>query len=244
MGDSSRNIKQVVITGTALQDLKTHQGGGKRRAIRRLPRTTTAKVQKIQQGGDTVPGQSLAAAANYAAAAKISQSMKGGSTAAPATPTTMPGTQPQVPALLKTPAIQAAIQSGTAIVPASASASSSAPAVQQQQQQQQGGKLKLLPAKKKKTAKLHLAPPTKTHPQKSTSVTKTRKIRVQLAGFKKRMTKAKTITKDSREKPITEIRALLEEARLVKPAKEGKTVPETVLRDIYKDYLLLRNRAL
>lgn len=240
MGDSSRNIKQVVITGTALQDLKTHQGGGKRRAIRRLPRTTTAKVQKIQQGGDTVPGQSLAAAANYAAAAKISQSMKGGSTAAPATPTTMPGTQPQVPALLKTPAIQAAIQSGTTIVPASA------PAVQQQQQQQQqqGGKLKLLPAKKKKTAKLHLAPPTKTHPQKSTSVTKTRKIRVQLAGFKKRMTKAKTITKDSREKPITEIRALLEEARLVKPAKEGKTVPETVLRDIYKDYLLLRNRAL
>ena len=237
MGDSSRNIKQVVITGTALQDLKTHQGGGKRRAIRRLPRTTTAKVQKIQQGGDTVPGQSLAAAANYAAAAKISQSMKGGSTAAPATPTTMPGTQPQVPALLKTPAIQAAIQSGTAIVPASASSVV-------QQQQQQGGKLKLLPAKKKKTAKLHLAPPTKTHPQKSTSVTKTRKIRVQLAGFKKRMTKAKTITKDSREKPITEIRALLEEARLVKPAKEGKTVPETVLRDIYKDYLLLRNRAL
>jgi hypothetical protein len=239
MGDSSRNIKQVVITGTALQDLKMHQGGGKRRAIRRLPRTT-AKIQKVQEGGDTVPGQSLAAAANYAAAAKISQSMKGGSAAAAATPTTMPGTQPQVPALLKTPAIQAAIQSGTAIVPAS----SSAPAVQQQQQQQQGGKLKLLPAKKKKTAKLHLAPPTKTHPQKSTSVTKTRKIRVQLAGFKKRMTKAKTITKDSREKPITEIRALLEEARLVKPAKEGKTVPETVLRDIYKDYLLLRNRAL
>ena len=37
---------------------------------------------------------------------------------------------------------------------------------------------------------------------------------------------------------------LLEEAKLVKPAKDGKAVPDSVLRDIYKDYLLLRNRAL
>jgi hypothetical protein len=237
MGDSSNTIKNVVITGTALQDMKAHQVGGKRRAIRRLSRTTTAKVQKIQQGGDTVPGQSLAGAQNYAAAAKLVQTMKGGSastapaptaTQTPAVPTTMPGTQPQVPALLKVPAVQAALQAGTAVVPA----------------QQQGGKLKLVPARKKKTSKLLLAPPTKHQQHKSTSVTKTRKIRVQLAGFKKRMTKAKTITKDSRDKPITEIRAVLEEARLVKPPKEGKTVPETVLRDIYKDYLLLRNRAL
>lgn len=229
MGDSSNTIKQVVITGTALQDLKAQQGG-KRRAVRRVSRTMTAKVRKVQEGGDTAPGPSLASAPNYAAAAKLTQTMKGGSSSAAVTPTTMPGTQPQIPALLKTPAVETAIQKGTAIVPASS----------QPQQQQQGGKLKLLPAKKKKTAKLLLAPPT----HKSTSVTKTRKIRVQLAGLKKRITKAKTIRKDSREKSIAEIRAVLEEARLVKPAKEGKTVPETVLRDIYKDYLLLRNRAL
>jgi hypothetical protein len=236
MGDSSSsNIKQVVISGSALQDMKAHQSGGKRRAVRRLSGNKTAKIQKLQQGGDSVPGQSLAAAANYAAAAKLTQAMKGGSApSAAATPTTMPGTQPQVPALLKVPAVQAALQAGTAIVPASSSVAS----------QQQGGKLKLVPARRKKTSKVLLSPPTKPHPHKSTSVTKTRKIRVQLAGFKKRMTKAKTITKDSRDKPITEIRAVLEEARLVKPAKEGKTVPETVLRDIYKDYLLLRNRAL
>ena len=73
---------------------------------------------------------------------------------------------------------------------------------------------------------------------------KTRKVRVQLGGFKKRLTKAKIIHKDSREKSIEEIRKLLEDAKLIKPAKEGKIVPESVLRDIYKDYLLLRNKAL
>jgi hypothetical protein len=72
----------------------------------------------------------------------------------------------------------------------------------------------------------------------------TRKIRVHLSGLKKRITHAKTIHHDSRSKSIDEIRKLLEDARLVKPAKDGKKVPESVLRDIYKDYMLLRGRAL
>jgi hypothetical protein len=107
------------------------------------------------------------------------------------------------------------------------------------------GKLTLAPPKKKTRSAVLLAPPAhraKTHRK---GVQQTRKIRVQLSGLKKRMTKAKRIHRDSRDKSINEIRKLLEEAKLVKPQVQGKPpVPESVLRDIYKDYLLLRNRAL
>jgi hypothetical protein len=62
--------------------------------------------------------------------------------------------------------------------------------------------------------------------------------------MKKRMTRAKDIHSDSRQKPIKEVRRILEEAKLLKPAKEGKEVPEFLIRDTYKDYMLLRNRVL
>ena len=105
-----------------------------------------------------------------------------------------------------------------------------------------GGKITLAPPKKKRTTAVLLAPPAKKQHRKG--VHQTRKIRMQLAGLKTRLTRAKIIHKDSREKSIADVRKLLEEAKLVKPAKEGKQVPESVLRDIYKDYLLLRNKAL
>jgi hypothetical protein len=62
--------------------------------------------------------------------------------------------------------------------------------------------------------------------------------------MKKRLTHAKTIHKDSREKPIAEVRRLLEEAKLINKSKNPNAVPDSVLRDIYRDYLLLRNRVL
>jgi hypothetical protein len=102
-----------------------------------------------------------------------------------------------------------------------------------------GGKIVLEPKKKAKSSVV-LAPPTK-HKHKRD---KTRKIKVQLSNMKKRITTAKVIHKDSKEKSIEEIRKLLETAKLVKPAKDGKKVPEDILRNIYKDYLILRNKAL
>lgn len=233
MGDTSSTIRKIFIRGAAVQDLKDSQKGGKRRAVRRS--NATAKIRKTQEGGDGVPGSSLASDQNYTAAAKLTQTLKGGGV------DTLTGTAPQNPTAGKTPAMEAALAVGTAprVPTAPAPVSSSFGP-------QNGGKLQLLPAKKKKTSKLVLAPPAGHHAPKKVAipVTKTRKIRVQLAGLKKRMTKAKAISKDSRDKSITEIRSVLEEAHLIKPAKEGKTVPESVLRDIYKDYLQLRNRAL
>lgn len=96
----------------------------------------------------------------------------------------------------------------------------------------------VLAAPKKHKGKLLLTPPS--------GKKKTRKIRVQLAGMKKRLTRAKHIHKDSKEKSIEEIRKILEEAKLVKPSSSttGKKVPDDVLRNIYRDYMLLRGKAL
>jgi hypothetical protein len=172
-------------------------------------------------------------------------SQKGGSSEAGAPQTSVaaktdtqlisaPGTIPQMPNPVL-PAVKASLEAGTAIIPVTPVATSVA--------QAGGSKKVILGQKKTKKTNVLLAPPS--GKRKVSSVAKTRKIRVALSGLKKRITKQKTITKDSREKPITEVRKLLEEAKLIKPVAEGKTgPPESVLRDIYKDYLLLRNRAL
>lgn len=115
----------------------------------------------------------------------------------------------------------------------------------------QGGakkKLILAPSKKAK-GKVHLASASASAspahaPHASRRSKGTRKIRVQLSCMKKRLHRAKTIKSESRQKPIAEVRRILEEAKLVKPRADGKSVPESVLRDIYSDYMLLRNRVL
>jgi hypothetical protein len=102
------------------------------------------------------------------------------------------------------------------------------------------------PKKQTRKSKVHLAPPASKEKDKKplNNLKTTRKIRVHLGGMKKRLCRAKTIKQDSRKKPITEIRRTLEEAKLVKPCATGKEVPEDVLRTIFHDYMLLRNRVL
>ncbi len=230
---------------------------GGRKATRRLP----PNVKKVQEGGDVPPGGSITSTANYKAGANIAKSLnlKGGAAVAtnidqikitppvpittPKTIPTMPGTTPQVPLAVETPATKAAAAAGT--LPPVSPATPLTPTTTNAKVG--GGKVALLPSRKKKASRVVLAPPgagKRAHPSTPGSQSKTRKIRVQLSGLKKRLTKAKSIGKDSREKPIADIRKLLEDAKLIKPATENKKVPESVLRDIYKDYLLLRNRAL
>lgn len=234
------DIKNISVKGGAVEAYLNH---GKVR------RNRTRKT-KAQMGGadDFPPGPSLAQNANYRRAANITKvaetataAQKGGAsttstdiaTAAPIhTVRSMPGTVAQNPTHLGTPAVKAQLEAGT-----------NPPTTDQQG----GGKKKLVlaPAKKKTRGKVLLTAPGSSTKTKSKGVHQTRKIRVQLSGLKKRLTKAKTIHKDSREKPIGEVRKLLEEAKLIKPQAPGKApVPDSVLRDIYKDYQLLRNRAL
>jgi hypothetical protein len=102
----------------------------------------------------------------------------------------------------------------------------------------------ILEPKKKSMKKLHLAPSTVSG---SKIKSKTRKIRVNLTGMKKRLTRAKSIHSDSRNKDIAEIKKTLHEARLLKPKTSTKPdSPEydLLLRKTYENYMLLRNRAL
>jgi hypothetical protein len=102
----------------------------------------------------------------------------------------------------------------------------------------------ILEPKKKSMKKLHLAPSTVSG---SKIKSKTRKIRVNLTGMKKRLTRAKNIHSDSRNKDIAEIKKTLHEARLLKPKTSTKPdSPEydLLLRKTYENYMLLRNRAL
>jgi hypothetical protein len=236
-------VKMLNITGVAADDYQKVRGTTRKRG-----RRPTVPSGATQLGGDAPPGASLAGAANYNAARRISNSlkvmpMKGGAAE------TLPGSNPPNPAnLAAMPAVAANLKVGampptqevkpTPLPPITPPLTTPAAAPQA------GGKrLELAPPKKKTKSAVLLAPPAAAKKHRK-GVHQTRKIRVQLAGLKTRLTRAKTIHKDSREKSIAEVRKVLEEAKLVKPAKEGKQVPESVLRDIYKDYLLLRNKAL
>lgn len=108
------------------------------------------------------------------------------------------------------------------------------------------GKIILKPAKKT-PKKIVLGPPAIVKTKKrSTNPRETHKVRVQLSGFKKRVTRAKAISKESSQKPLTDLRKELEDAKLIKPIGQDakERVPEAVLRSMHRDYLLLRNRAL
>jgi hypothetical protein len=215
------DVRQVKITGDAADHFHKRKGTRKSKA-------------KAQDGGDSPPGQSIVAPTNVNSARRMMNGVKlfkGGA----AVPAPMPSTNPPDPHALRVPAVNASLKVG-GMPPGNPTPPPLPPKTPLTQTPQTGGKLVLAPKKKSRVV---LAPP-----KSRKGVHQTRKIRVQLSGLKKRLTKAKKIHSDSREKPIAEVRKLLEEAKLVKPAKDGKTVPDSVLRDIYKDYLLLRNRAL
>jgi hypothetical protein len=241
----AETVRQIQIRGVAVDDYHKAKGTRKRRS----PLAKHAR----QLGGDAPPGLPVTSAQNVQNARRMINAVgttfqKGGASeqGAPQTSVaaktdtqliTAPGTVPQNPNPVL-PAVRASLEAGTAVLPVTPLPAPTPVA------QTGGSKQVILGQKKSRKAKLLLTPPSgkrKAH----APVTKTRKIRVQLSGLKKRITKQKTITKDSREKPIAEVRKLLEEARLIKPLAEGKQgPPDSVLRDIYKDYLLLRNRAL
>lgn len=230
MDAQTPQTRQIKITGGAAADYHKVKRGGSR------------KVPKTQRGGDEAPPPQMPVTPlNVAAVRKMVNSMKGGAvfSASIHDGSAAPILQ-DPPATMKVPAVQPNLHAVTAPVYSTVPMAPPLPPPPLPPPQA-GGKLTLVPSKKKSRSRVLLAPPAST---KSSKLRETRKIRVQLSGLKKRLTKAKAIHKDSREKTIADVRKILEEAKLVKPAKEGKTVPDSVLRDIYKDYLLLRNRAL
>ena len=228
-------VRNVQITGGAVDHYRKERAGG----------STRRKRKEYQDGGDVPPGGSITGAANISAARAIQNSLARGGAAAGAvkdesvvirkTHAPSPSVAPK-----PTPSAPAKAEAKPESKPESKPEATTAATPE--------AKPKLLLHPPKKTPKkIVLAPPATTKPKKrSTNPRDTHKVKVQLSGFKKRVTRAKAISKESSQKPLADIRKDLEEAKLIKPLpKETKErVPEAVLRSMHRDYLLLRNRAL
>jgi hypothetical protein len=226
-------VRNVQITGGAVDHYRKERAGG----------STRRKRKEYQDGGDVPPGGSITGAANISAARAIQNSLARGGAAAVVkdesvvirkthapSPSVAPKPTPSAPAKAE---VKAEAKAEAKPEPAATTPEA---------------KPKLLLHPPKKTPKkIVLAPPATLKPKKrSTNPRDTHKVKVQLSGFKKRVTRAKAISKESSQKPLADIRKDLEEAKLIKPLpKETKErVPEAVLRSMHRDYLLLRNRAL
>lgn len=217
MGDSTTKI--FTVTAEAASAIG---GGTRKRRKRTTAKAETLKIGKQEgssqvttaQRGGTSPGTSLQIEANRA-----------------------PGGAPPPPA---------AFQKSTADVLAKGPAESTPAPVQG------GGSkpVKVILEKKKKGTRVLLAP-TKVKKLQPASATqsptqaKTRKvakkIRMSLNGFGKRVNRAQTIRVDAKKQSLESLKKTLVEAKLIKGDSKA---PEPMLRQMYADYMMLKNRAL
>jgi len=226
--DSS--VKQITISGGAMADFEKRRG-------------TTRKTRAPQTGGfDTAPGPAIAMGAmNISKIGSFRKNIGGAFQSGGASSGPAPSSGTAVAPVL--PPLPSAGSAGTSLLLPQPPTPPSPPPPQLGGAQKK--RLVLAPPKKQtRKSKVHLAPPASKDKKPAHNLKTTRKIRVHLGGLKKRLCRAKTIKHDSRKKPISEIRRTLEEAKLVKPCTTGKEVPEDVLRTIFHDYMLLRNRVL
>ena len=222
-------VRNVQITGGAVDHYRKERAGG----------STRRKRKEYQDGGDVPPGVPITGAANISAARVIQNSLARGGAAAAAKDESVVIRKTHVPSPAAAPASAAKAEPKAEAKPEPKAEAKPEPATKAE------AKPKLLLHPPKKTPKkIVLAPPAITKPKKRS--THTHKVKVQLSGFKKRVTRAKAISKESSQKPLADVRKELEEAKLIKPLpKDAKErVPEPVLRSMHRDYLLLRNRAL
>ena len=105
----------------------------------------------------------------------------------------------------------------------------------------------ILTPKKKKTAVVLEAPKKKKLPitlssgQKGGTRKVAKKIRMNISNMSKRMTRANDIRKEAKAMSIDKIKAALKAAGLI---KETTKAPDAILKSMYVDYFLLKNKAL
>ena len=105
----------------------------------------------------------------------------------------------------------------------------------------------ILTPKKKKTAVVLEAPKKKKLPitlssgQKGGTRKVAKKIRMNISNMSKRMTRANDIRKEAKAMTIDKIKAALKTAGLI---KETTKAPDAILKSMYVDYFLLKNKAL
>ena len=94
----------------------------------------------------------------------------------------------------------------------------------------------VLAAPKKKAAAAVAASAAKTR-----KVSHSTKVRVTISSLSKKIHQAKNIRKKATDSTISEVRKALEKAGLI---KTGSKAPDTMLRQLYADYMTLKGRAL
>jgi hypothetical protein len=102
----------------------------------------------------------------------------------------------------------------------------------------------VLAAPKKKAAKLILKPAKQAvaaSAAKTRKVSHSKKVRVTISSLSKKIHQAKDIRKKATDSTITDVRKSLEKAGLI---KVGSKAPDTMLRQLYADYMTLKGRAL
>ncbi len=156
---------------------------------------------------------------------------------------------PDAPALGPDAVSQAKASNASALAKTTTD-SAPAPATSAVAPPQTGGKDKksvkvILAAGKKKPTKVILSPakvkkiPAPSDKAKTRKVAK--KIRMSLHGFGKRVTRANNIRKEATKQPLDAVKKTLVAAKLIKPDSKA---PEDILRKMYADYMMLKNRAL
>ena len=221
---SDPNIKQIQIRpemkGQKEDDVSDHfTGGGEKaaRKTRKKPRkfVVVGTVTK-EGGGSTSPGTMTQLSASH-----------------------IPGNKPmEIVAGVNSALTQSGrpYTSSLAAVGGAASAPAASPA-------QQPVKV-VLDAPKKQASKVHLSAASshKKGPQKSVNRKTARKIRVCMRGLSKKIHRAKKICSSASSATPQQIREVLHKAGLI--AKADSKAPEEMLRQMYADYLMLKNRAL
>ena len=102
--------------------------------------------------------------------------------------------------------------------------------------------VKVVLAAPKKKSKVVLAAAKAPTPHGKTKKHKAaRKVRVSMAGLSRKINAAKTIRMKATEDKIADIKKALEKAGLIRP---GSKAPETMLRQMYADFMMLKKRAL
>lgn len=238
---SDPNIKQLVVTGNAAEGL-INKGSRRRR------RSSANKTQR-QEGGSTTTAP-VVQKEQVQQNQNQTQNQKGGTLAAAGQRGgTSPGTivqiqankAPDAPALGPDAISQAKASTATALAK---STTDSTPAAAKETVGGAKQPVKVILAKKK-GAKVILSPakirklPGPSEKAKTRKVAK--KIRVSLHGLNKRVTRANHIRKDASKQPIAEVKKTLVSAKLIKADSKA---PEDILRKMYADYMMLKNRAL
>ena len=211
------NIKQIQITGpvaTTMMPGNAEGGGKKKRGATRKNKKLTVETMK-EGGGDSSPGTAVQLAAS------------------------------RVPPSLASTSVEGVVGRNSALTEAGAPVGNVAPS------SQAGGKAPVkvvLKAAKKKTAKVVLAAP-KAAAKPAVAAAhgggKTRKaprkIRVSMTGLSKKLTRAKSIRQDAAKTSLDQVKKTLQKAGLIKADSKA---PEAILRQMYADFMVLKNRAL